>query len=229
MSSPLILEFHLVFLHIFSWFIFYFLNLWTVIRRFLNSGRTESVEFRQNALNLLTLLKSMIWLQCPRDRFLSVCSFDFWTDFFIAFSFVFRSEPVFISSYRVSYSDLIRFPVGCSVLSVSGANFVFPCGSLPVDSRPRKPGHRSGSISHRCLHQVSSPARPGIFTRLQGDALLGWLWFAADCFCRFDLHSQGKGARLPVLQSMELPLGLRSGPSSAVPFSIRQLSRCACF
>jgi hypothetical protein len=56
-----------------------------------------------------------------------------------------------------------------------------------------------------------------------------WVDFGSLLIVSAALHSQGKGARLPVLQSMELPLGLRSGPSSAVPFSIRQLSRCACF
>jgi hypothetical protein len=42
------------FLYIFSWF-FYFLNLWTVIQRILNSGRLESTKFHQNIPNLFTL------------------------------------------------------------------------------------------------------------------------------------------------------------------------------
>jgi hypothetical protein len=47
----------------------------------------------------------------------------------LRFPLVFGSELVFVSRCHVSYSGLIRFPVGCSVLSVSGLIFVFPCRS----------------------------------------------------------------------------------------------------
>jgi hypothetical protein len=96
----------------------------------------------------------------------------------------FRLQLPRFLSWSHSFSHWLLSPLGLRF------DFCFPVWILPpVDSRPRKPGCRSGSISHRCLHP---PTHLAIFARLGGDALLDWLRLAADCFCRFDLRSQGR-------------------------------------